>query len=852
MRTNMRTIGVISVMVLALGFWMAGSARAMDITVGDPSFEEATIANNDWVYINYNVPPWICSSGTTSGAWTARNYSSGVSYGYPQTGHNSLTYTEFNNWHVYQTLAATYKDGYEYTLSCWSTNHLNTSGTITLSLTDGVNFADENLAIGSSGPQTIPIQSGIIWHEYTYTYIAKPEDDGKTIGIQFQGGPDTNFDDVTLEENKSILTVKPIRLDIAEEGPTSDTYDITLLKDPNDGVAEGNPGQVVVTVTPDAQSNVGAGGGNPISLTFTVKDVPQTVTVTAVDDTDIEGNHPSTITNLFTSADLSFNGITREVIANITDNDVPGVTLTEPNGTLVDEAGTIIESYTIVPDSKMQADDNPADPDPNDVNIIVEPNQFEGTPQADVQISITSGSGYTTGTITLTFTKDNWATAQTIYVKGVQDTYVEPFDVQVIRHTVVDNGTSYDASVFTAGVPDVNAYIADDDGPVLALNEGIRLLLDYEDAQLGLDTSGSGANGRPFGDPTAAGGKVGSGAVALDDDDYLNCSDPNVLRPTKAVTVSVWANANTFDAYGGVVYNAFWTSTNQNGFMISTQSSGAYQWWLKTDTGGYGELNSGPALTGQWYHLVGTYDSDTSTFAFYVNGVPMGFVILSGDIKWSTQPLYGLLIGVYYDDNEYHPYDGLVDQVALWDRALGITEVIALYNAGNGTTLSGKEGIIIRESDGKTDVTENSVGADDSYTVELTTTPSATVTVTLEPAAGLDVGNGDGVAKDLSFSAAAAPQTVTVVSTVDDAALTIGEIAKIYHKATSSDADYQRLSPAYGDVQVEIMQNECGAWNYSTMDFDKNCYVDLKDYAAFAAQWLGCTEPDNPLCDDES
>ncbi|MBN2376457.1 MAG: LamG domain-containing protein, partial [Sedimentisphaerales bacterium] len=716
MRTNMKTIGLMSIMALTLGFCLAGPALAIDVPITDASFEDAAIPNGSWSYVNYNSTGWWCSSGAASGSWMGRNYVNG--YGYPQVGHNSPSYTEFNNQYCTQALDATYEAGLEYTLTVWATVHnyadpgqriygyfLNA---------DGYNLLDPmpvnaTTTLYDSGPNVIPDTSTFNWYKYEFTYVATSADDGSKIGIAFWGDGETNFDDVSLVAQPPVVMVLPNLIDIAEGGAT-DTYDITLLKDPNDGVAEGNPGQAEVTVSPDAQSDVGAGAGVAIVLTFTAKDIPQTVTVTAVDDTDLEGDHDSIITNTVSSADLTFNGIVKVVTANITDNDVPGVTITEtpaePNDwTYVDEAGTIIDSYTIVLDSKMQADDEPGNPDPNDVEIIVEPNQYDGTPQDDVRICTTLGGTYVPGTITLTFTKDNWNTPQTIYVKGVQDAYVEPFDIQIIRHIVVDNGTSYDASIFTAGAPDVTVYIGDDDG-TYALNDGIRLLLDYEDAQLGLDTSGSGANGRPFGDPTAGTGKMGNGLV-LDGDDYLSCSDPNVLQPTKAITLASWVKADDFNAYAAAISNLYDSGSVESGYFLGAWTSGNYAFTLEGATNG--QVLTGQGVADQWNHLVGTFDG--TTVVFYINGVPVAFAARSVDINHNNpHNIDGTSIGRFKDNNEDERFPGTLDQTVMWDRALGITEVLALYNAGAGTALSGKEGIIIRESGGTTDVSENSAG----------------------------------------------------------------------------------------------------------------------------------------------
>jgi hypothetical protein len=62
-----------------------------------------------------------------------------------------------------------------------------------------------------------------------------------------------------------------------------------------------------------------------IVLTFTPANalIPQTITVTAVDDILVEGVHTSTITHTATSADSQYNGVAiGNVIANVVDNDV--------------------------------------------------------------------------------------------------------------------------------------------------------------------------------------------------------------------------------------------------------------------------------------------------------------------------------------------------------------------------------------------------------------------------------------------------------------------------------------------------------------------------------------------------
>jgi hypothetical protein len=99
--------------------------------------------------------------------------------------------------------------------------------------------------------------------------------------------------------------------DIAEGGAT-DTYSVVLNSQPT--------GDVTITPSPDAQVTV-----NPTSLTFTPANwnIAQSVTVTAVDDSDVEGNHTGLISHTSASSDTNYNGLSiGSVTANITDNDM--------------------------------------------------------------------------------------------------------------------------------------------------------------------------------------------------------------------------------------------------------------------------------------------------------------------------------------------------------------------------------------------------------------------------------------------------------------------------------------------------------------------------------------------------
>jgi hypothetical protein len=95
------------------------------------------------------------------------------------------------------------------------------------------------------------------------------------------------------------------------EGGASDTYTIVLTSQPT--------ADVTITLTPDAQVQVSS---PTVTFSSTTWNVPQTITISAVDDNKVEGKHYGTVHHTASSADPNYDGIAiANVTATITDND---------------------------------------------------------------------------------------------------------------------------------------------------------------------------------------------------------------------------------------------------------------------------------------------------------------------------------------------------------------------------------------------------------------------------------------------------------------------------------------------------------------------------------------------------
>jgi len=92
---------------------------------------------------------------------------------------------------------------------------------------------------------------------------------------------------------------------------------------------------------------------------------------------------------------------------------------------------------------------------------------------------------------------------------------------------------------------------------------------------------------------------------------------------------------------------------------------------------GNADLNSGVVpVAGQWYHVVGTYDG--ATIKIFVNGVLKNSQALVTTIGTNAFPLY---LGENSQATGRN-WNGDIDEIQVFDRALPDTEVLSMYNNG--------------------------------------------------------------------------------------------------------------------------------------------------------------------------
>ena len=193
------------------------------------------------------------------------------------------------------------------------------------------------------------------------------------------------------------------------------------------------------------------------------------------------------------------------------------------------------------------------------------------------------------------------------------------------------------------------------------------------------------------------------GALRFDgSDDIVSVPDSASLDFSDAITMEAWVKFDSADNRYETIVSKVNTQTapavmasyglarNRTG-DFSANWMGRVSSRITTTTGYIGVSGTTVLTSGQWYHVVGTYDGALQKI--YVNGRLEGEVAWSGTILPSSEPLW---VGRLAYPGVPEPLDGSVDDLALYNRTLTAEEIrqrylshvstVPIVDAGSNTT----------------------------------------------------------------------------------------------------------------------------------------------------------------------
>ncbi|MBI4146721.1 right-handed parallel beta-helix repeat-containing protein [Candidatus Woesearchaeota archaeon] len=199
------------------------------------------------------------------------------------------------------------------------------------------------------------------------------------------------------------------------------------------------------------------------------------------------------------------------------------------------------------------------------------------------------------------------------------------------------------------------------------------------------DYSQSG-NGGQLGGGTAANapawtsaGKVG-GAYSFDGvNDHVVVPDSDSLDIQNAIALEAWVNYDSLTSFDRIFGK--YTGSCASPFRVyglELASGNKFCLVLSDGTNDFGCLSSTTSIsTGQWYHVVGTYDR--STKRIYVNGVLENQTSETRALGVNGQPVR--IGGDPAGCSEF--MDGTIDEARIYNRSLSAEQVYQLYLDGN-------------------------------------------------------------------------------------------------------------------------------------------------------------------------
>ena len=176
-------------------------------------------------------------------------------------------------------------------------------------------------------------------------------------------------------------------------------------------------------------------------------------------------------------------------------------------------------------------------------------------------------------------------------------------------------------------------------------------------------------------------------------DDYVDLGVISSTNFTNAdFSIQTWVKTTSSKAQSILVKgdgDGAWEAGEKALYM----EAAGYPWFVGYDN----EYIPGTGLTindGSWHHIVVTWDysdGETGTAAIYVDGVKatVETSYMAKTVDNSTDKLY---LGKAEAVEAQNYFDGSLDEVAVWNSALSLSEITAIYNSGSGLTASWNSG----------------------------------------------------------------------------------------------------------------------------------------------------------------
>jgi hypothetical protein len=183
-------------------------------------------------------------------------------------------------------------------------------------------------------------------------------------------------------------------------------------------------------------------------------------------------------------------------------------------------------------------------------------------------------------------------------------------------------------------------------------------------------------------------GRVGRALSFDGEDDYVQVADDDSLSPGSVVTLDAWIKPASIPIYDRMMVAGKWndapTEAEYAEYEIQIWDGKVCFYAYGADTGYKWAESSTTLVAGNWYYVAGVFDG--STLQVYINGSPDGPLTAFAPAAGIPNNKGRFTIGAQYWDynsdgvmDQARQFHGLIDEVAIYDRALSAKGIRRLY-----------------------------------------------------------------------------------------------------------------------------------------------------------------------------
>ena len=191
--------------------------------------------------------------------------------------------------------------------------------------------------------------------------------------------------------------------------------------------------------------------------------------------------------------------------------------------------------------------------------------------------------------------------------------------------------------------------------------------------------------------------------------DYARIANSTSLNPQEFLSLAAWVKWN-IDPENGQDWTTIISKNNDNQYRLQhSRNNDAFEFAIRTDSGGRWVLSNTEPVIDRWYFVVGTYDG--SQLKIYVDGQLENSLNYSGgNITNSSSDLF-----IGRRSGGGRNFNGYLNNISIWSKALSDADVLGIYEGS--LDVANESGLIsyyqFNEDLDSLDVLDSSVNGND-------------------------------------------------------------------------------------------------------------------------------------------